>query len=288
MKIPAYWSKATAEDTDRDGRKASFSCWRSSDRSREEAYQSALAAARNVLRSFLSGNRLGRYAYGETPLREEIVERFTDSQGELVAAVTRNAYGSLVLNTGRIMFIDLDFPPASFGESIQYFFARMFDKSAVSPEARRESEVRQRLEQPLGDNYQWSLRLYRTCAGMRALVTHDLFDPAAEGTLAVLRSVGSDPLYVRLCKAQNCFRARLTPKPWRCGHTTNPVRWPTEDRAQQVRFEQWQSQYAAKQSQYATCRLLGTLGNDGVHPEATRIIEVHDKTTRCEERLELA
>ena len=288
MKIPAYWSKATAEDTDRDGKKVFFSCWQSSDHSQEEAYQSALAAARRVLRSFLSGNRLGRYAYGETPLREETVEKFTNSQGELVAAVTRNAYGSLVLNTDQIMFIDLDFPPVSFGESIRYFFARMFNKTALSPDAQRESEVRQRLEQFLDDDYQWSLRLYRTCAGMRALVTHDLFDPVSEGTLAVLRSVGSDPLYVRLCKAQKCFRARLTPKPWRCGHTANPIRWPTENRDQQVRFKQWQSEYTARQSQYATCRFLGTLGNDCVHPEVARIIEVHDHATRCEEPLGLA
>jgi len=288
MKIPAYWSKATAEDTDRDGKKMFFSCWRSSDHSQEEAYQSALTTAKNVLRSFLSGNRLGRYAYGETPLREETIEKFTNAQGELVAAVTRNAYGSLILNTDQIMFIDLDFPPVSFGESIRYFFARMFNKTALSPDAQRECEVKERLEQFLDNGYQWSLRLYRTCAGMRALVTHDLFDPASEGTLDILRSVGSDPLYLRLCKIQKCFRARLTPKPWRCGHTAHPVRWPMENRDQQEQFEQWQSEYTAKQRQFATCRLLGTLGNDRVHPEVGKIIEVHDYVTRCEESLELA
>ena len=148
--------------------------------------------------------------------------------------------------------------------------------------------MRQRLEQFLDENYHWSLRLYRTRAGLRALVTHDLFDPAADATLAVLRSVGSDPLYVRLCKAQNCFRARLTPKPWRCGHKANPVRWPMENGDQQARFQRWQSRYDAMQSRYATCRFLETLGNNRVLPEVARIIEVHDRVTRCEEPLELA
>ncbi len=45
MNIPAYWSRATAEDVDRNGRKATFSCWRSSERSPEDARGSALAAA---------------------------------------------------------------------------------------------------------------------------------------------------------------------------------------------------------------------------------------------------
>ena len=45
MRIPAHWSKATAEDMDRDGKKVFFSCWRSSDHSQEEAHRSALAVA---------------------------------------------------------------------------------------------------------------------------------------------------------------------------------------------------------------------------------------------------
>ena len=288
MKIPEYWSKATAEETGPDGKQVRFSCWRSSDHSQGKAHESALAAARRVLQRFLGGDRLDRYAYGDVPLREEAVEKFVDSQGELVAAVTRNAYGSLVLCTDQVMFMDLDFPPASLGESVRYFFAKMFNKTALSPDARRESEVTQRLEQFLTDDHRWSLRLYRTYAGMRALVTHDLFSPDSESTLALLRSAGSDPLYVKLCKIQKCFRARLTPKPWRCGHTANSIRWPMENEDQRVRFEQWQSDYTAKQSGYATCRFMGTVGNDHVHPEVARIIEVHDYVTRCEEPLELA
>jgi hypothetical protein len=288
MKIPAYWTKGTAEDTDQNGQKASFSCWRSSERSPEDARASAMAAAKRILRIIIGGERPGRYAYGEVPLREEALEKFANEQGELVAAVTRNAYGSLVLNTDGVMFVDLDFPPASFGETIQFFFKRLFNKSATSPESQRESEITRRLERFLADKPQWGLRLYRTRAGLRALATHDLFDPAAESTLAMLRSVGCDPLYVQLCKTQKSFRARLTPKPWRCGVTTNPVRWPFENDDQQRRFERWQSDYALRQSKYATCRFLGTLGNGRLHPEVARIVDVHDKSTRCQEPLQLA
>jgi hypothetical protein len=288
VKIPAYWAKATATDTDREGKPASFSCWRSSDHSIEDAHESALAAAKQVLRRLLSGNRVGRYGYGETPLREEIVESIANAQGEMSAAVTRNGYGSLVLSTDRVMFIDLDFPLVSVGESLRYFFARLFRPAAVSPAARCESDARRRLEEFLAGNPHWGFRLYRTCAGLRALATHDLFDPADEAAQATMQTLGADPLYVRLCKAQGCFRARLTPKPWRCGQQGNPPRWPFESDQQARLFQQWESAYARKQARYATCRFLGELGAERVHPEVQGIIELHDRMTRCHERLELA
>jgi hypothetical protein len=288
MRIPAHWSKGTVEDTDRDGRRISFSCWRSSDRSVEDAHESALAAAKRILQSLAGGRRLDRYSYGETPLREEVIERFADTGGELPAAVTRNAYGALVLNTARVMFIDLDFPPISAGEQLKYFFTKLFSRSARSPDEQRESDIRGRLEQFLGEHSDWGIRVYRTFAGLRALVTHDLFDPGSDSTLAVFQSVGADPLYVRLCKAQQCFRARLTPKPWRCGLSANTVGWPREGKDAQDRFEQWLSTYKTSQSGYATCRYLGTIGRGTVHPAVENIIEVHDKVTRCGESLELA
>ena len=62
MKIPSHWSKATAKDTDEKGQKVAFSCWRSSDRSPQEARESALNAAKRVLQKMLAGKSLDRYA----------------------------------------------------------------------------------------------------------------------------------------------------------------------------------------------------------------------------------
>ena len=75
MKLPRYWSRATAEDENRDGRKISISCWRSSDASEKEAHESALEAAKRALAYLLRGDRLNRYAYGQLPLREEVLKR---------------------------------------------------------------------------------------------------------------------------------------------------------------------------------------------------------------------
>jgi hypothetical protein len=290
MRIPLHWSKATAEESDQNGKKTSFSCWRSSDVSPEEAQRSALAAAKRALRKLAINEQSGRYPYGDAPLREEVVQRFEDSRGSLYAAVTRNGYGSLVLNAARAMFIDIDFPDPlgiSPWESLKMLFARLFGKSPPSADSLQE-EAQGRLERFVSEHGGWGMRIYRTRAGVRGLVTHDLFDPAADGTLSLLQSAGADPLYVRLCKAQECFRARLTPKPWRCGHFVNRTVWPRDDAEQQQRFEQWLAAYMSSQSQYATCRYLGTLGNSAVHPEIETIIEVHDEITRCHDVLELA
>ena len=93
---------------------------------------------------------------------------------------------------------------------------------------------------------------------------------------------------MRLCKVQECFRARLTPKPWRCSHYVNRTAWPRDGATQQQRFDKWLATYMARQSQYATCRYLSTLGSNAVHADVATIIEVHDKITRCNEPLELA
>jgi hypothetical protein len=290
MLIPEYWSKAIAEQTDRKGRKKTFCCWRSSEESEADAHESALAAAKRILERLTRGEHLAGYGYGETPLREEVIQRFTGPDDELRAAVTRNAYGALVLNTARVMFIDVDFPelmisPLELLKRIFRFSRRSDDRD---PAAQYESDAVGKLEQYVREHPGWAVRAYRTCWGVRGMVTHDLFDPTAEVTQAVFSAVRADPLYVRLCNVQKSFRARLTPKPWRCRCHRHSVTWPREDALQEDRFQKWLATYDARQSDYATCRFIRTLGGETVHPEVSDIIEIHDKLTRCHEPLRLA
>jgi len=288
MKIPKFWSKATAEGITARGKAVVFSCWRPSDTSEADAQESALAAAKRILDAFLSGRQLDRYAYGCVPLREEVMNKVCDSEGNLVAAVTRNRYGALVLNTERVLFVDIDFPEVSTGEATKHFFARLLGRTKKTPEAEREENARAGIEQFVAANQGWGLRLYRTLAGLRGIVTHDVFDPKSDVALDVLKRMGSDPLYIRLCKAQECFRARLTPKPWRCGHRANTIPYPMEDAKAGARFEEWKAKYDARQQGYATCRFLGQLGNGDVHPEVGQIVELHDFVTKCNGSLALA
>lgn len=287
MKIPHHWARATAED-DSGRRMLSITCWRSSDASLEEARKAARSAAARALAQLLRGAALNRYAYGELPLREEVLKRIVDDQGELVLALTRNHYGAVILNTARVAFIDLDFPVTTGLRPLMRLFARLLGRPVPDADAQHEAELRQRLESFVADHLDHGFRIYRTLAGLRAIATHDFFEPTSPATLEMLETLGSDPLYVRLCKAQECFRARLTPKPWRCGCFRSPVRWPREDATTQAEFEKWDAQYAAAQNKYATCRLVGTLGAKDVRPEIGQVVQIHDRMTRCEEPLSLA
>jgi hypothetical protein len=284
MKLPRYWSRGTAEELDDDGQPVSFTCWRSSETSAEEARGAAMTAARRIVDCLRTGKVPSHYLYGDRPLREEILEEFTNEQGERIAAVTQNSYGVLVLNTAQAMFIDIDFPPITLWSLLTQMFGRLFGRESSSAE----SDAQTRLAAFLGEHPEFGWRVYRTCAGLRLLVTHAPFDPTADATRRLLQEVGADPLYVRLCQAQECFRARLTPKPWRCGHYANPIPWPREEKAQQRAFEAWQEGYLKQQANFATCRLMVSMGHPTIHPDVAPIIEVHDRLTRSATGLELA
>ncbi len=63
-------------------------------------------------------------------------------------------------------------------------------------------------------------RLYQTPAGFRLIAVHDLVVPSAEVVAEWFKHFYADTNYARLCTAQQCFRARLTAKPWRMNEVT--------------------------------------------------------------------
>ncbi len=58
-------------------------------------------------------------------------------------------------------------------------------------------------------------RLYQTPAGFRLIAVHDLVVPSDDVVAEWFAYFYADANYARLCTAQQCFRARLTAKPWR-------------------------------------------------------------------------
>jgi hypothetical protein len=96
---------------------------------------------------------------------------------------------------------------------------------------------------------------------------------------ALFEALQSDWLYRRLTKKQECFRARLTPKPWRCACPRPPNRYPWENDAAEQRYRQWEQQYREKASAYAVCRLLNVFGSASSVGESLEITEIHDAYT---------
>lgn len=277
MNFPKFWAQGSDQG---------YICWRWSDSSLAEAEHLAREAARNRARRFAAGNEpLGRYGYADRPLREPVLNELRGGDGGVAAVVTRNSYGCLVLNAARILFVDVDLPePKRAGG----FFKRLFGKA--EPPAPNDAETRAlaQAEAWARNNAGWGWRVYRTRAGLRLLATHALFEPDAELTQAVFDATDADPLYRRLCQVQKCFRARLTPKPWRCGIASPPARWPWPDARAEGSFKKWEASYQQACRDRATCELVARFGNEQIHPDVQLILKLHDETTQAESRRSLA
>jgi hypothetical protein len=226
----------------------------------EDAAAVARERAQRLAKRIADQNAANLYDYGDAPVPEPIVHDFRPEGA--AAVVTRNSYGSLVLNTDELMFADVD------GDS------RM-GAGALDQAAR------------VAAKNGFSLRLYQTAAGHRIMVTNRRMQGGGNDAEMILHEFGSDPLYMRLCRTQQSFRARLTPKPWRAGAPKPPVKFPFEDARAVAAFRQWEGDYNREIGGYATCRLIRTVG-DQVDPSFTSLIEYHDRETKVGINLPLA
>jgi len=125
------------------------------------------------------------------------------------AWLTLNRYNAIVLNSRNMLIVDVDF-----GDRRLNRFAGADDECDVIEGLDRLGD----LDETLFDVHlaRESYRVYRTHSGCRVICTSRPFgqggDYLAERLMYFLKA---DREYMRLCKVQNCYRARLTPKPWR-------------------------------------------------------------------------
>ena len=263
MEIPPYWVKAAGECLTRDGRRLGVAVW-GWGRDRAVAGREAAGRLQRLLERIRRGEPFPpAYAYGSRPRREEIVQTVEGPLEHPTAVLTRNRYGAVVLNTTRLLFLDVDLPPVTLAQRFL-----------------REALLRSR---PAA-----TFRLYRTAAGFRALAIDREFDPAGRDTQELMHVAGADPAFVRLCRAQQSFRARLTPKPWRCRCSLPPGEHPREEDAQRRRFAAWRDAYDKASARYATCRYVETVGTGSLIQGARALVALHDRMTRCEQSLPLA
>jgi hypothetical protein len=230
------------------------------------------------LKNDLEGER-GPYGYPDRPMREEVLREFRGADGELTAAVSRNSYGCLVLNTAAALFVDVDEPEPSALAGL----VRLFRKPpAFEPMVL--AKVGEWTTQHPGSGW----RVYRTRAGIRLLATDQPFLPEHPICAQAFEHFSADPLYRRLCANQKCFRARLTPKPWRCEVPKPPHRWPWRDAAAEQAFAAWNREYLLAVERHATCRFLGQFGEARLHPALAELVAFHDDATRATSGLPLA
>ena len=271
MKFYHYWVRASA-DVGRGGRVWPIHRYGFSNVSQDDALAKAQELARRTAELFRLHRDPHPYAYADRPLREEIVEaiHLGGDDGDPVAVITRNAYGSLVLNTAGVLFADIDDPPAPPGWL--RLARRMLGRSAPAADG-----IERQVADVVARHRGLGVRLYRTAAGHRCVVTSRTFEPVSREGEALLTDFGSDPRYVMLCRIQECFRARLTPKFWRCGAGRPPVRFPWANSGQEEVMRRWEADYVRRCQGYGTCAVAGDFGEGRIHPEIEPILKLHDR-----------
>ena len=328
MIIPEYWAEARLQHRERR-RQITVRRFGWSDIGQDEAQAHADVRVREAFERVLAGEKLPRRerraAYSGAdgvPIREEIIDRAGDT------VITRNGYGALCLNTPNVLFADIDFQRStSAGMLLSAMAAILAATLAIltlrlgtpvvaagivaciaalvlgAPLAALLRRVSTRLrggdEKIACDRVaaflrlhpDWRVRLYRTPAGLRVLAMHRLFDPREAEVDACFAALGVDPVYARMCFNQNCFRARVSPKPWRIGlpriRPPYSAAWRPEHATLPGR-RQWIEAYEQHAKAYASCRYLQTLGNGGVDPDAEAVQQWHDLFCRADQDLAIA
>ncbi|MBL8890090.1 MAG: hypothetical protein JNL67_08935 [Planctomycetaceae bacterium] len=325
MIIPRYWAESTVQK--RTGnQQMTIRRFGWSDVSQMEAQRHADQRASEALAASAINSSVPRRepkrAYNGAdgvPIREEVVEQRGSS------IVTRNAYGSLCLNTPDVLFADIDLefnPPValSISTAIATAVAALFllwghahwgivvlsaagffllalalvefaYRKVVDFGGGLERRALRRVRNFLNNNRDWKVRVYRTPAGLRLLAVHRRFSPHEPIVAEFFKAVAADPVYVRMCLKQNCFRARVSPKPWRIGipERIKPYRrvWPYTEEEMQAR-EKWVAAYERLAQSFASCQFVESLGMGHTDVAARSVQEHHDHLCQANVSLPLA
>jgi len=287
MRIPRHWTKASYTGRNLEGKEVTFTAWGWSFNGPAAAADEARSRAQRIFDCIINGRQPSSYEYADRPLREEIVETMGDN-GKDLAIITRNRYGALVLNTASVLFVDIDLPRI---EPNGLLDAILLSVSG-SRRRQRQMALQERTLESVRDwaqrNQDYCFRVYRTCAGLRLLFVDRQYDPCSDQVARILDELGSDPLYRTLTSKQECFRARLTPKPWRCRTPVPPHQYPWTSDQQERRYRAWEERYARAAQAYAVCELIECYGDTIADEQISAIVEKHDGLTCADRPMQLA
>ena len=318
MIVPNFWAEARRQYR-RAGRQVTVRRFGWSMSSAADAMAMAELRAEEALTRVVSGEKLARRepkvpynGAAGVPIREEDLERHGDD------VVTRNAYGARCLNSPSALFADVDFEPPSELRPIVAVFAalaligtsigiaqgswrlafgllvaslvfaapvaRLTRRLGVAVQGGAKALARRRLVAFLASRPEWNVRVYRTPRGLRLLATHRPYTTDDPEVGLFFKAIRVDPIYVRMCLNQHCFRARLTAKPWRIGIASHmrprPGVWPVAPEHASIRAS-WIAEYEARAAQFSSCRYVESLGSGAIDPRVQSVVELHDRESRC-------
>ena len=268
MRVFKYWN--IAETTVLiDGVEKLLSCYGGSNHSESDALTDGHQRLEAVKRR-IAGTERGKGPDYEADIREEPLLWIEDRD-----VITRNRYGAEVLNSTSLIFVDIDEPVFRIWQLFRRIRSREEKKQAILEFVDR--RIKQRDLQGFG------IRVYETHSGVRLILEGNALGPKSKEAKSLLRSFHADRLYTTLCRKQNCYRARLTPKPHRIEMKSLRLSYPYEG-GDKNRIDEWIKEYDSKSQAFSTCRLVKTVGSHFASP----VVRYHDERTRALSKLPLA
>lgn len=272
MQLYRYWTRKSFNLKTDCGREA-IQLFGYSNESPQAAERMADTLFRELERSIAAYGHGGSgrpwdYSDGR-PIREEILRELGPRD-----IVSRNRYGAEVLNSETHAFIDVDFlkPPRP------SWLATLFGRARPDPLPPAEFTLKKVVD-AASDATEglFPIRLYLTKNGYRLVVQNVDIAPASDACDRLMRRFHADSLYACLCASQQCFRARLTPKPHRIHVKGRKFVWPEPGTPEQLADkESWLAEYAEKSKGHAVCQYLDTLNG----PRADdAVLDFHDAAT---------
>lgn len=255
LRLFRFWA-AKEFDIVVDGESRHIRCTAGSNESLHEAEQLCVRKASRVQQ--IVNREVRRESSYRRPTREVIIEEL-DSYN----VITRNYYGALILNTSSVSIFDIDTYKKTFWETLT--FKKIDNKTAII------GLLRRLYDQRILPGTTW--RIYETCKGIRLIVLGQYIDPDSQLFKDFCNKINADNLYSMLCFHQGCYRARLTPKPFRMNIRCIKYRCPVPAGEEQ-NYRDWIVTYELESKKYAVCRLVDTLGGASAD---NRIVELHDR-----------
>lgn len=193
-------------------------------------------------------------------MTEPVLERLDEAN-----VVTRNRYGVEVLNSSDVCFADVDEVPSGFADRLLSLLGR-----GKSREERLLEVVRSLCREDGG----LGVRVYRTARGWRLILKGEGIAPQSAREEELFRRLHVDELYARLCRKQGCWRARLTPKPFRLGMPSVCPALSSSEACPEG-FREWLALYEQMREGVAVCRLVEAVGV----PVQGASVDFHDERT---------
>jgi hypothetical protein len=175
------------------------------------------------------------------------------------------------------MILDIDKPKSS-GSGLLGLFKK---KDTRPPKEQIFDTIRQFASMP--KYKECGFRIYETYQGARVIVSGRDFDTGATETKRIMDEFNCDPLYSMLCVKQGCYRARLTPKPYRMNMRRYKVQFPRE--GNDADFQQWLAEYERESRSFNTCRFIEQVG---ARHSISDVVQLHDEITGANFRQPLA